>query len=586
MLNLTCTCTATNLCNSFSNKQIHKTLRRLRSNSGIRICKYDKGRGTVILNADDYFKKLDSIILTNKFVEVTVPDNPIHHPTIKTEKSIQSYINRHIRTHISAETLSLISPVGSKPGSAYGLAKIHKKDVPLRPVISMVGTPQYGLAKYLNNIIKPTIPSNHMLSSTTDFIERLKAINLPSRHSLVSFDVQSLFTNVPLNEAIDLACRYVYDHNSPSKPSYDRKHFKKLLMYATSGEFLYNQKMYRQVDGVAMGSPLAPTLANLFMAHLEQTWVASRSAPFVYYRYVDDIFCVFDLDVSNHSEFLTFLNSQHANLKFTVEVGSTTLPFLDVHVDTSSGNSRFSVFRKETYTGLLLNFSAVCPMLWKRSLICCLLKRAFDICSDHTTFMKEVCTIRNIFVSNAYPVSFFHKVLQAFLMKLQNPGNANHIDNQDRYTIVLPYYGKASETLRPRLSRLCKRFGISCHIAFVPFKVARYFCLKSRLPDLIHSHVVYKYSCPVDPDHCYIGKTKRHLVTRIREHAQSNTQSAIFDHRLECDCIFLPAHFRILRVCNDDYSLNICEALHIKESNPSLNRTVVNNGQSCFLQLF
>ena len=93
---------------------------------------------------------------------------------------------------------------GSAPGKIYGVVKVHKKDNPLRLVVCMVGTPEYELAKFLDKFIKPYIPNNFMLESTNDFISKLNQFQFPSNHKLVSFDVTSLFTNVPLSETIRL----------------------------------------------------------------------------------------------------------------------------------------------------------------------------------------------------------------------------------------------------------------------------------------------------------------------------------------------------------------------------------------------
>ena len=190
-----------------------------------------------------------------------------------------------------------------------------------------------------------------------------------------------------MHEVINLACEYVYSDTSSSKPKYDKRHFHRLLQFATSGEFLYREKLYRQIDGVAMGSPLGPTLANLFLAHLEQNWLKSKDAPLTYLRYVDDIFCLFDTSSASYEQFLVFLNSQHQNLSFTCDIGPTSLPFLDVQVEVNeTGFAVFSIFRKSTYTGLLLNFNAFCPTIWKRALIKCFLRRAYVLCSNMDCF--------------------------------------------------------------------------------------------------------------------------------------------------------------------------------------------------------
>ena len=118
---------------------------------------------------------------------------------------------------------------------------------------------------------------------------------------MISFDVVSLFTNVPLIETIDIISDYLY--KSKSKPAFSKLVFKELLNIATSGIFMYNGRLYRQVDGVTMGSPLGPTISNFCLAHLENEPLSvSKFKPELYLRYVDDIFCVFR-DQSTYESF-------------------------------------------------------------------------------------------------------------------------------------------------------------------------------------------------------------------------------------------------------------------------------------------
>ena len=86
---------------------------------------------------------------------------------------------------------------------------------------------------------------------------------------------------------------------------------------ATQGMFLYNNKLYKQIDGVAMGSPLGCKLANFFLGNLETVIFKQPSSthPKMYLRYVDDVFAVFD-DEKKCDSFLNILNTQHK--KFTV----------------------------------------------------------------------------------------------------------------------------------------------------------------------------------------------------------------------------------------------------------------------------
>ena len=148
---------------------------------------------------------------------------------------------------------------------------------------------------------------------------------------MCSFDVCSLFTNVPLNETIQICLDKLYA--LPDPPAISRPVLKKLLEFAIKkSRFIFDGQYYDQIDGVAMGSPLGPVLANIFMCHFEEKWLmnSSRFHPTLWYRYVDDTFSMFDSkDTAN--EFLKYLNSRHISIKFTIEFEQNKeIPFLDI----------------------------------------------------------------------------------------------------------------------------------------------------------------------------------------------------------------------------------------------------------------
>ena len=110
---------------------------------------------------------------------------------------------------------------------------------------------------------------------------------------MASLDVESLFTNIPLDETIELLTKKVFK-NKRKVSGISRRDFKRLLEISTKGTvFFFNDHYYRQRDGVAMGSPLGPALANAFLAHHETVWLEEcplSFAPIFFARYVDDIF--------------------------------------------------------------------------------------------------------------------------------------------------------------------------------------------------------------------------------------------------------------------------------------------------------
>ena len=150
------------------------------------------------------------------------------------------------------------------------------------------------------------------------FAKTMQSLDIDPNVFMCSFDVSSLFTNVPLDEIIKICSEALYDQ-SDSKPVIPNDVFLELMKSATSSfEFSFNNTMYKQTDGVAMGSPLGPALANIFVGYYEEKLFSQTQKPPSYFRYVDDTLAIFDHEVEA-DEFLTKLNCRNASLKFTFE---------------------------------------------------------------------------------------------------------------------------------------------------------------------------------------------------------------------------------------------------------------------------
>ena len=182
----------------------------------------------------------------------------------------------------------------------------------------------------------------------------------------------------------------------------------KPLRLANQGMFLYKDKLFQRHDGVSMGSPIVPTMANSFSSSLENKLLQTQSEfhPKLYLRYVDDIFSVFDKD-EKCSKFLDLLNTQHKNIKFTMEYLLETIPFLDDEIKINDTGIKTWVYRKPTNTKFFLNFNAMCPTKWKSDLIFCLLNHPKRICSFNFSLDNEVKLLKNVFLNNDYPNCFF-----------------------------------------------------------------------------------------------------------------------------------------------------------------------------------
>ena len=171
-----------------------------------------------------------------------------------------------------------------------------------------------------------------------------------------------------------------------------RSDLKQLFIIATAQtHFTFLDSFYDQIDGVAMGSPLAPILANSFMGYHEQKWLNEYkgNSPSYFRRYIDDIFAVFNNN-DEAENFLSYLTIQHNNIKFTIEVEvDGKFPFLDVLVSKYTGVLNTSVYHKKTYTGLLTKYFSFCSLSYKIGLVRTLIDRTFKInqqLSEQTCF--------------------------------------------------------------------------------------------------------------------------------------------------------------------------------------------------------
>ena len=152
---------------------------------------------------------------------------------------------------------------------------------------------------------------------------------------MASLDVDFSFTNIPLDETIDICIDSLHkdDENAPKIP---KDVFRNLNIEATKESFfMFNNKFYKQVDGVAMGSPLGPPLANIFMYSFENKWLKDcphSLKPVFYRRYGDDIFVLFS-SLDQAEKFKKYFSSKHTNINFSLEKENDgRLSFLDINI--------------------------------------------------------------------------------------------------------------------------------------------------------------------------------------------------------------------------------------------------------------
>ena len=340
---------------------------------------------------------------------------------------------------------------------------------------------------------------------------------------MASLDVESLFTNIPLGETIDIVTAKVFGKKRKVN-GISKKDFKRLLEMSTKGTvFYFNGQYYRQKDGVAMGSPLGPALANAFLAHHESVWLEEcplSFAPMFFARYVDDIFVL--MRSSEHvAKLATYLSSKHPNIRFTYELeNNDTLPFLDVNVFRDASKFSSSVHRKMTFSGVYSNFSSFMPDTYKKGLVSTLLYRAYMICSSFQTLHDEIEKLKKIFSKNGYPSKFVDKCILKFFNKLYEKKDPVATVPKKELVMFLPFLGTTSWKIKNDLIRTIRKNAPFCNIKII-FKTTKRlsscFMFKDKFPKSLLAGVIYKYTC-AKCKLCYIGCTKRYWEKRLEEH--------------------------------------------------------------------
>ena len=165
----------------------------------------------------------------------------------------------------------MLAPKSNLPGRFYGLPKIHKPDIPIRPIVDYTSCATYQLAKYLKTKLKPLqklVVSR--LQNSLEFVDIMNEVTIEPHETHVSFDVVALYTSVPIKESLDYIHSMLNEEFSLlSATELDSTEIiNGLELCLTSTYFTFNGDLYRQTNGVAMGSPISPIVADLFLHHV------------------------------------------------------------------------------------------------------------------------------------------------------------------------------------------------------------------------------------------------------------------------------------------------------------------------------
>ena len=575
-----------------------KILKKLRETCAV--LKPDKGNGVVVIDIADYHNSVSTLFSdTSKFKKLD------EDPTHTRLNTVQSYLCTLLnREEISPDIYKQMRPQNAKVARAHGQPKVHKnfdRLPPFRPIIDTTGSTHYSIGKYLTELLNPLTQNEFSLKDTFDAAERIR--NIPrellndNEYTLISLDVVSLFTNVPLKRTVNIILKRVYEEKLIDT-SLKKSTLKKLILdTCQKTAFLYNGQIYEQRDGVSMGASLGPVLANIIMTECEkivvQKLIAQNKIKF-YVRYVDDtLLLVKRTDIEYIlKKFNAFDKTK--NLRFTVDRFENCNPhFLDLEICPDG----LSIFRKNTFTGQYTNAESFAPWHRKTAWIRSLVNRAKRICSK-SKLHTELQTIKQFASWNRYPIKVVNSIIKRVLSKPQsNESNTNEIvDNVEKVYFNVHYAGDTADHLIKKCWRKlarCTTKEVRFVTSYSTTQISFFTNMKDKIPTLSKSNVIYEFTCP-GCSATYIGLTVRTLFQRTKEHA-SREESAIRNHLdecLNCEHLFsinnlfsndvIPEDFKLNLVQNNVkiigsapwHTLEFKEAYFIKERKPLLNNGI------------
>ena len=416
--------------NNVSAKQ-RDAIMELQNNDSIIIKKADKGGAVCVMNRDFYANKIMEM-LKDSSTYCQIEEGQL--------KQAKSKINKLIEHHGSClhdEEIDYLLNFESKESNFYGLPKIHKSksikdaiveqnseyisvknpaDLKFRPIIAGPECPTSRLSHLIDLLLKdlPQLTKSYVRDDINFLSKLQRHLSSEDEHSLVTFDVESLYTNIDHDLGKKAITYWLNKHRDRINPRFTNSFIiEAIKIVLENNTFFFNDQYFIQTNGTAMGTKMAPTYANLVLAYLEeqlyekyQKKTNKTFADFIenqFLRYLDDCFIVWPHTKYNLDEFSHELNSLHPKFKFTKETSLKEISFLDIRAYIENNTIFTDIFYKPTDTHQFLPFDSCHPRHTKTNIPYCEARRLCTIIDDTKLRDIRLEEMKGFFLRRNYP---------------------------------------------------------------------------------------------------------------------------------------------------------------------------------------
>jgi hypothetical protein len=486
-----------------------KALDELQRNEDVVITLADKGDTWVLMNRDDYIWECDR----------QLKDNSVYRSLQGSEILQNAMLYRNTlllmsrEKQISRRQLDLLLPKDDKYKERifYTLPKIHKARIawskngkipPGRPIIGNTNSEDTEISKYITTFLQPIVSKQpHILKNSEEILAALHDVTLNGSSILFSLDVNSLYTNIPLIKGLQVVQTFFEKNPDPKRP--DKYLLELLKLSLLRNDFVFNGKNYRQIKGVAMGKQYSPAFANLYMSDWERKVLheVCGEKPTMYFRYIDDIFGIWEGTIENLVKFVNLVNAVDENIQVTLCSSFTDVQFLDIII--------FKDTNLKLATTVYLKPSSSLRLIGPRSLH-----------PNHTKHGIILSQILRYIKNTTYQSDFFYN-LHLLLQSLRKQGYSRSTlrkIKQKAFRISNFHIRETGEILKgfyPCESKCksCVNHGVrKHHIQFYGGQkmISQYItCTTKNVVYAIHCLSCQKY---------YVGETRNSVKQRISQH--------------------------------------------------------------------
>lgn len=376
---------------------------------------------------------------------------------------------------------------------------------------------------------------------------------------MISLDVISLYTNIPITliePIITKSWQELEQYTNIPKTEF----IKALNFTLFSNYFQFKNNYYKQIDGVAMGSPISSNIAQIIMEDLEITITNKINYIQFYTRYVDDLFLIIPRDKVN--EILNLFNSYHPKLQFTIETEKkNTINYLDLTLIKKDNKILTKWYSKPTASGRLLNYHSNHPYRQKIAVLNNTIQRIIKLTSPELR-IETLHTTTKILKNNNYPTKLISNSIKQQTEKLYNSIQYEKQEKNTNITyLTLPYI----PPLTQKIKNLLKPHNFQ--ITYKPINTIKQFYtpLKTKIPKETRTHTIYSIKCK-ECNKQYIGQTGQYLKNRLQQHKNNNNYTALKKHQEQTDHTFDFDNTKIITTEQHKQKRQFLEMIHIQKN--------------------